>query len=95
MSYFPLALSLSLFTTSSYRPWFYNQTAASIEVLAEKSIKFGPNLVAQALEKAQFGGEVIDYEQGLKFVTFHGSGHMVRFSSPSATNKSYSRIMDA
>lgn len=64
-------------------------------MLAEKSIKFGPNLVAQALEKAQFGGEVIDYEQGLKFVTFHGSGHMVRFFSPSATNKSYSRIMNA
>merc|ERR1712028_296159 len=61
----------------SYRPWFYNQTATSLEVLAEKAIKFGPNLVAQSLESAQFGGEVVDYEQGLKFVTFHGSGHMV------------------
>jgi cathepsin A (carboxypeptidase C) len=26
----------------SYRPWFYNQTGASIEVLAEKSALFGP-----------------------------------------------------
>ena len=65
-------------TGGSYRPWFYNQTATSLEVLAEKAIKFGPNLVAQSLESAQFGGEVVDYEQGLKFVTFHGSGHMVR-----------------
>eukprot|EP00979_Chaetoceros_neogracilis_P018661 scaffold10961_cov256-Chaetoceros_neogracile.AAC.1 len=59
----------------SYRPWFYNQTAASMEVLAEKSALYGPNLVAQDMG-AQFGGEVTDYELGLKFVTFHGSGHM-------------------
>ena len=60
----------------SYRPWFYNQTAASLELLAEKSAMFGPNLVAQNMG-AQFGGEVTDYHEGLKFVTFHGSGHMV------------------
>jgi serine carboxypeptidase-like clade 1 len=59
-----------------YRPWFYNQTAASMEVLMEKSALFGPNLVAQNMG-AQFGGEVVDYDQGLSFVTFHGSGHMV------------------
>lgn len=68
----------------SYRPWFYNQSATSIEFLAEKSIKYGPNLVAQQLETAQFGGEVIDYELGLKFVTFHGSGHMVPEFRPQA-----------
>jgi hypothetical protein len=62
----------------SYRPWFYNQTSASLAVLKEKSILFGPNLVAQSLENAQFGGEVVDYNQGLSFITFHGSGHMVR-----------------
>lgn len=61
----------------SYRPWFYNQTAASIELLAEKAAMFGPNLLAQNMG-SQFGGEVTDYEKGLKFVTFHGSGHMVR-----------------
>jgi Serine carboxypeptidase len=26
---------------------------------------------------AQYGGEVVNYEEGLAFVTFHGSGHMV------------------
>ena len=60
-----------------YRPWFYNQTGASMQVLMEKSALFGPNLVAPDLG-AQFAGEVVDYEQGLTFVTFHGSGHMVR-----------------
>ena len=61
----------------SYRPWFYRQEAASLEVLAEKAILFGPDLVAQTLEEAQFAGEVTSYEDGLSFVTFHGSGHMV------------------
>jgi len=61
----------------SYRPWFYRQEAASLEVLAEKSILFGPDLVAQTLEEAQFAGEITSYEDGLAFVTFHGSGHMV------------------
>lgn len=59
-----------------YRPWFYNQTSASSQVLMEKSALFGPNLVAQDMG-AQFAGEVVNYEEGLAFVTFHGSGHMV------------------
>ncbi len=59
-----------------YRPWFFNQTAASMKVLMEKSALFGPDLVAQNMG-AQFAGEVVDYENGLSFVTFHGSGHMV------------------
>jgi len=67
----------------SYRPWFYNQTAASLDLLAEKSALFGPNLVAQDMG-AQFGGEVTDYHDGLKFVTFHGSGHMVPQFRPQA-----------
>jgi cathepsin A (carboxypeptidase C) len=33
---------------------------------------------------SQFGGEVVDYEQGLSFVTFHGSGHMVPQFRPQA-----------
>lgn len=67
----------------SYHPWFYNQTAASIDLLAEKSAMFGPNLVTQDMG-AQFGGEVTDYDSGLKFVTFHGSGHMVPQFRPQA-----------
>merc|ERR1712038_706299 len=67
----------------SYRPWFYNQTAAEMKVLMEKSALFGPNLVAQNMG-AQMGGEVTDYQNGLKFVTFHGSGHMVPQFRPQA-----------
>jgi hypothetical protein len=34
-------------SSPGYRPWFYNQTGATIEVLKQKSVLFGPNLVAQ------------------------------------------------
>ena len=32
----------------------------------------------------QFGGEVVNYENGLAFVTVHGSGHMVPQFRPQA-----------
>ena len=32
----------------------------------------------------QFGGEVVNYENGLAFVTVHGSGHMVPQFRPEA-----------
>jgi serine carboxypeptidase-like clade I len=67
----------------SYRPWFYNQTAASIALLAEKAPLFGPNLLAQSVG-AQLGGEVVNYEHGLSFLTVHGSGHMVPQFRPQA-----------
>lgn len=67
----------------SYRPWFYNQTAVSLELVATKAVLFGPGLVTHDMG-AQFGGEVTDYDQGLKFVTFHGSGHMVPQFQPQA-----------
>jgi serine carboxypeptidase-like clade I len=67
----------------SYRPWFYNQTAASIALLAEKAPLFGPNLLAQSMG-AQLGGEVVNYEHGLSFLTVHGSGHMVPQFRPQA-----------
>lgn len=59
-----------------YRPWFYNQTGVPLEFLGEKAPLFGPNLLVQDMD-AQFGGEVVNYEEGLSFLTFHGSGHMV------------------
>jgi len=54
-------------------PWFYNQSKTTLEVLAEKPPLFGPNLLAQSVG-AQMGGEVVNYEHGLSFLTFHGSG---------------------
>ena len=67
----------------SYRPWFYNHTATTIEVLQEKPPLFGPNLLLQNLG-AQFGGHVVNYKEGLSFVTIHGSGHMVPQFRPQA-----------
>lgn len=74
---------VGLDVVSGYRPWFYNQSATSIDVLMEKAPLFGPNLVLQDLG-AQMGGEVIDYEENLSFVTVHGSGHMVPQFRPQA-----------
>jgi len=78
----------------SYRPWFYNQTKASLEVLAEKAPLFGPNLLAVDVG-AQMGGEVVNYEHNLAFLTFHGSGEcsalMGQFfaTSPDSTVRLY------
>jgi cathepsin A (carboxypeptidase C) len=67
----------------SYRPWFYNHTATTLQVLAEKAAMFGPDLLVQPTG-AQFGGEVVNYENGLSFLTVHGSGHMVPQFRPQA-----------
>lgn len=69
----------------SYRPWFYNQTAASLALLGEKAAMFGPNLLTQGMG-AQFGGEVVNYEEGLAFLTVHGvSIHLFRNVARTAT----------
>ena len=62
----------------AYRPWFYNQTATCIHVLAKKAPLFGPGLLAQDMG-SQMGGEVVNYKNNLSFLTFHGSGHMVSY----------------
>jgi serine carboxypeptidase-like clade I len=66
-----------------YRQWFYNHTAVSCQLLQEKAIMFGPNLVSQNAG-IQMGGEVVQYESGLSFLTIHGSGHMVPQFRPQA-----------
>jgi serine carboxypeptidase-like clade 1 len=66
-----------------YRPWFYNHTGTTFQLLAEKAPLFGPDLLCQDMG-AQFGGEIVDYEHNLSFLTFHGSGHMVPQFRPQA-----------
>jgi cathepsin A (carboxypeptidase C) len=44
---------------------------------------------------AQFGGEVVDYEKGLSFVTFHGSGHMVPQFRPQAALHFLQRFLES
>jgi serine carboxypeptidase-like clade 1 len=75
-----------------YRPWFYNQAKASLEILAEKAPLFGPNLLAQPMG-AQLGGEVVNYEHGLSFLTVHGSGHMVPQFRPQAALHMLDRLV--
>ncbi|XRB07361.1 serine carboxypeptidase [Pycnococcus provasolii] len=67
-----------------YRPWFYNATASSAHLLAEKALLFGPSLAMQPAG-AQFGGHVVNYENNFQFLTVHGSGHMVPQFRPRAT----------
>lgn len=76
------AIGFPIIKNQPYRVWYYNETAASIDFLAEKSQQFGNNLVASQLELAQFGGDVVNYEEGLSFITVHGAGHMVGRDRP-------------
>ena len=69
-----------------YRPWFFNFSAASPEVLSKKDLLFGQTLALQG-GGAQYGGEIVDYEHGLSFATVHGSGHMVPTFRPRAALK--------
>jgi len=75
-----------------YRPWFYNHTATTIEVLLEKPVLYGPDLLLQTTG-AQFGGEIVTYEQGLSFLTVHGSGHMVPQFRPEAALHMLSKLV--
>lgn len=63
-------------TGRSYRPWFFNATAASLALLQEKPLLFGPSLALRDAG-AQFAGHVVDFAHNLTFATVHGSGHMV------------------
>lgn len=66
-----------------YRPWFYNATKASLAVLQEKPVLFGPDLSLQDVGP-QFGGHIVNYAHNLSFLTIHGSGHMVPQFRPQA-----------
>ena len=68
----------------SYRPWFFNATAASYQVLWEKDNLFGPDLTLRGAG-VQFGGHVVNFEHNLSFATVHGSGHMVPQFRPRAS----------
>lgn len=77
-----------------YRPWFYDKKAATMQTLKEKPGLFGPNL---GLEDAgpQFGGQVVNYQHNLSFVTVHGSGHMVPQFRPQAAEQLLHRLLTA
>jgi cathepsin A (carboxypeptidase C) len=75
-----------------YRPWFYNHTAATYKVLAEKPILYGPDLLLTG-SGPQFGGHIVNYENHLSFMTVHGSGHMVPQFRPQAALHMLAKVL--
>jgi serine carboxypeptidase-like clade I len=67
-----------------YRPWFYNHTGVTVDFLKGKPTLFGPDMTLQGTG-VQFGGEVVNYEHNLAFLTVHGSGHMIPQFRPKAS----------
>mmetsp|Transcript_32446 Transcript_32446/g.71234 ORF Transcript_32446/g.71234 Transcript_32446/m.71234 type:complete len:629 (-) Transcript_32446:162-2048(-) len=76
-----------------FRPWFYNHTAANIAIITEKAAPFGPDLLTVPTG-AQFGGEVVNYQHNLNFLTVHGSGHMVPQFRPQAALHMLEKILN-
>jgi len=74
------------------RPWFFDYTAASDKFLHQKPILFGPSLELYSAGP-QFGGHVTTYENKLRFVTVHGSGHMVPQFRPRATARMLKAVL--
>jgi len=78
-------IGLSVLEGGDRRPWFYNDTATSLNTLARKPVQWGPTL--RALDAGpQIGGFVTDYNtmKGLsfQFVSMRDSGHMVPQYAP-------------
>lgn len=48
------AIGFPIVENRSYRAWYYNESAASIDFLAEKAQNFGTNLVASQLGEFEF-----------------------------------------
>lgn len=78
----------------SYRPWFFNATAATVEFMQEKPLLFGPSL-SLVDAGAQFGGHVVNYDHNLTFITVHGSGHMVPQFRPRAALRILENLITA
>ena len=80
-------------TGGHMRPWFFDASATTDELLHEKPVLFGPSL---ALFSAgpQFGGHTTNYANGLSFVTIHGSGHMVPQFRPRAAKRMLKAVLN-
>merc|ERR1739845_105075 len=65
--------------------------------MGEKAPLFGPNLQSSTPGEydvgPQFGGEVVNYQHNLLFITVHGSGHMVPEFRPEAAMRMLDRLL--
>jgi cathepsin A (carboxypeptidase C) len=75
------------------RPWFFNFSAAAPETVSRKDVLFG-GLLGPTGAGAQFGGQVVNFEHNLAFVTVHGSGHMVPTFRPRAALQLIRHVLD-
>merc|ERR1719161_164785 len=75
-----------------YRPWFFNESAATLKTLEEKPSLFGPDLGLDS-QGSQFAGHVVNYQHNLSFVTVHGSGHMVPQFRPQAAERLLKKLL--
>ena len=80
------AVGLAEIAGGSRRPWFFNSTATSIEVLASKPLQWGQSLHWQN-GGVQVGGFLTTFETNVpsltfEFVTVRASGHMVPQYAP-------------
>jgi len=85
-------VGFSVLPGGSYRPWFYDKPAAALKTFEEKPNLFGPSLALHDAG-AQFGGQIVNYEHNLSFLTVHGSGHMVPQFQPQAAYRLLNRLL--
>jgi len=85
-----------------FRPWFYPERAATLELLAVKSPEWGPQLSASPRRGDQpvLGGYVLDFgahevNGSFTFVTFRDAGHMVPQFRPQAALHFFWRTMSS
>jgi len=76
----------------SFRPWFYNHTATSLDELKAKPTVYGNDL-ALAATGVQFGGNFVNYEHNLSFLMVHGAGHMVPQFRPQASYHQLAKVL--
>jgi len=82
-----------------WRPWFYEETAASLDLLAVKAPEWGQTLSASSrrADDAVLGGYIVEFEAPgtLTFATVRGVGHMVPQFRPIASLHLFDRTMSA
>jgi serine carboxypeptidase-like clade 1 len=77
----------------AWRPWFYRQQSAPLELLAAKPPFWGSGLSHRPLPAPQLGGYVTNYASNVTFVTIHGSGHLVPMFKPQVALHLFERLL--
>lgn len=87
------AIGLPVALGGEWRPWFYRQGPAPLELLRDKPPFWGAPLSHHPLPGAQLAGYVTDYAANVSFATVHGSGHMVPMFQPEVALHFFRRVL--